>query len=455
MIFRIECLQTRPFSRGRLKKAYSTHKHRKTCFRVKTGDTGRKEHYKMCGPETKVHIMQHSRIFALILILTVGYSFAEVRGFEPPPITPIDEFFVLYNSPNVPEDWHLVVDGAVGSPLSLTQEGLAQYPATNQMATLECYFPAGIWLLVGNADWTGVALNTIIQEAAPPAEAQSITFHALDGYFTGPYDINELLQKKDIMLAYGMNGQDLPAEQGYPLRLVVPGCAGYEWNRWLKRIEISTSPPTIALNHYPIHARIFSPKNRETIAVGTNTIRGMAFAGNEIEITSVEVSTDEGITWEPAQMLNYFVPNVWKHWEFTWDAAQVGEYQIFTRAIDSLGNVQREQAGNFGWRGFNVLVTVDTDEDGDGVADSIDNCPSVYNPSQKDSDDDGIGNACDDDCPNLDGVNPVNLRDFSILAFNWQLIGPDLAGDLNMDLAVDVNDLAILTGYWLSDCHEE
>jgi hypothetical protein len=186
---------------------------------------------------------------------------------------------------------------------------------------------------------------------------------------------------------------------------------------------------------------------------GTHRIDGMAFAGNEIEITKVEVSTDGGTTWQTAELLNYFVPNVWKHWEFVWDVNQVGDYQIFSRAIDSSGNIQREPFGMFGWRGFGVLVTVDTDEDADGIADSIDNCPYVYNPSQQDSDGDLTGNACDDDCPNLDGVNPVNFRDYSIFAGNWQLTGASLAGDLNTDLIVDANDLAILTDYWLSDCY--
>jgi hypothetical protein len=180
----------------------------------------------------------------------------------------------------------------------------------------------------------------------------------------------------------------------------------------------------------------------------------MAFAGNEIEITSVEVSTDGGTTWEPAQLLNYFVPNVWKLWEFTWDAVQLGEYQIFVRAIDSLGNIQNEPRGNFGWRGFGITFTVDNDVDFDRIPDLIDNCIFAYNPSQRDSDNDGIGNACDEDCPNLDGVNPVNFRDFSFFAVNWQLVGTGLAGDLNMNSAVDVNDLAILTVYWLDDCYE-
>lgn len=95
------------------------------------------------------------------------------------------------------------------------------------------------------------------------------------------------------------------------------------------------------------------------------------------------------------------------------------------------------------------------DTDNDSVCDWADNCPQVYNPHQTDSDADGIGNACDEDCPNLDGLNPVGLVDFSILAYNWQLTEPNLLGDLNFDEVVDVNDLAVFSLYWLSECYEE
>lgn len=95
------------------------------------------------------------------------------------------------------------------------------------------------------------------------------------------------------------------------------------------------------------------------------------------------------------------------------------------------------------------------DSDGDGVNDDLDNCPNNFNPSQTDSDGDGAGNACDPNCPNLDGLNPVNFIDFSMLAQNWQVTGPNLPGNLNMDNIVDINDLAILSDYWLSDCYEE
>jgi DMSO/TMAO reductase YedYZ molybdopterin-dependent catalytic subunit len=383
-----------------------------------------------------------------------AYQCGSAEALEPPPITPIEEFYVLHTAPNVPGDWRLIVDGAVESPLSLTLEELMAYPETTQMATLECYFPVGPELLVGNANWTGVPLQTIIEQANPLIEAASVTFHAIDGYSMGPYYLDELLARSDILLTYGMNGQTLPAEQGYPLKLVLPGVAGYQNARWLDHIEITASLPGLHLNHYPIHARIFEPQYGETIVVGAYTIRGMAYAGEGKEITKVEVSTDGGVTWGVAQLLNYFVPNVWKHWEYTWEIPGAGEYQIFARVEDSLGNLQREETGAFGWRGFDIPVTADYDSDGDGTANAVDNCADIYNPSQVDSDGDGTGNACDDDCPYLDGGDPVDFSDFSLLASNWQLTGPALEGDLNHDGGVDANDLAIFTDYWLSRCEE-
>ena len=109
------------------------------------------------------------------------------------------------------------------------------------------------------------------------------------------------------------------------------------------------------------------------------------------------------------------------------------------------------------WLNYSIwLIKLEKDLDGDedGIRDYIDNCPDIYNPDQIDSDGDGIGNVCDSDCPHLDGLNPVGFIDFSILASDWQLTEPNLHGDLNTDGIVDVNDLGILTIYWLSDCNQ-
>lgn len=95
------------------------------------------------------------------------------------------------------------------------------------------------------------------------------------------------------------------------------------------------------------------------------------------------------------------------------------------------------------------------DSDGDGFNDDLDNCPATFNPSQRDSDGDGSGDTCDPNCPDLDGFNPVGFTDYSFLMQNWHLTGPNIPGDLNMDNVVDINDLAILTDYWLGNCYEE
>jgi rhodanese-related sulfurtransferase len=120
----------------------------------------------------------------------------------------------------------------------------------------------------------------------------------------------------------------------------------------------------------------------------------------------------------------------------------------YTHIYDMLG-------GTSSWvntYGYNTVGCVDSD--GDGFNDDLDNCPSVYNPSQTDTDGDHIGNACDFDCPNLDLTNPVNFADFAVLANNWLKAGENLLGDLNLDGVVNNDDLFKFSQYWLVDCYE-
>jgi DMSO/TMAO reductase YedYZ molybdopterin-dependent catalytic subunit len=388
-----------------------------------------------------------------ILFILLGYMPGIGYCLDPPPITPIDEFFVFGNAPNVPGDWNLIVDGAVAHPLKLSLEEIRQYTPITLMSTLECWMQYGPDLLVSNGNWTGVPLNVIIEEAEPNIGAASVNFYALDDYMMGAFSLSDMMARDDFILAYNLNGQTLPPAQGYPLKLVLPGVAGFENGRWLARIEISKSPGDLPLFQNPIHARIFKPVYQQIVALGQQVISGFVYAGEGIDITKVEVSTDDGATWQTAQLLNYYVPNVWKLWTFIWNPPGVGHYNILARTEDSQGNLQNEN-DEFGWRGFNIPVTVDFDDDNDGVPDSLDNCPGVYNPSQADSDGDGKGNACDANCPNLDGQNPVNFLDFSILAANWHLTQPNLSGDLDNNGTVDIHDLNIFAVYWLSNCSE-
>lgn len=125
--------------------------------------------------------------------------------------------------------------------------------------------------------------------------------------------------------------------------------------------------------------------------------------------------------------------------------------------LDSKGfkNVYDILGGTSNWKNTYKYTTLGcVDSDGDGINDDLDNCPNTYNLLQADSDNDGIGNACDSDCPCLDGLDPVNAIDMAILASNWLLSGDNLAGDMNYDEVVDTEDLIILALYWLAGCYE-
>ncbi len=387
------------------------------------------------------------------LALTASLGFA----LDPPPITDLSHFFV-YNSRGIPTidgSWRLTVDGAVAAPLSLDMQAIRPYPAITKMGTLECYIPGGTTLLVGNAVWTGVSLKALIEAAGPLPEAGSVRFSAVDGYLFGDLSLKTILSSDALILAYEMNGQTLPLSQGFPLRLVVPGAGGFNWVQWVERIEIIAEPPVLEIAYLPQHARVLRPGPDEVIAIGTYTIRGMAVSGTGREITRVEVSTDDGVTWSEAKLTSEFVPNVWKYWEFAWQIPRLGPYVILARTYDDTGTAQQENDG-FGWRDFLLPVRVEPDTDGDGVPDSRDNCPGIFNPSQRDSDSDGLGDVCDTGCPDLDGRNPVSFRDFAILASAWHV--PDngrRVGDLNGDGIVNVLDLQVLAEYWLSTCHPQ
>ena len=136
-----------------------------------------------------------------------------------------------------------------------------------------------------------------------------------------------------------MNGETLPEIQGWPAKIVIPGAVGNHWVRWLDRIEITSSNASEIIKTWPIHARIFEPDYNSTINGYTYTITGMVNAGDGKEITEVEVSADDGITWVRAEILNFFVPNVWKHWRYEWEIETPGFYTIYARVKDAEGNV--------------------------------------------------------------------------------------------------------------------
>jgi DMSO/TMAO reductase YedYZ molybdopterin-dependent catalytic subunit len=150
------------------------------------------------------------------------------------PITPVDKLNVT--GPSVaPEvniaEYRLTVDGLVARPLSMTYGELMDYSSVTEVVLLICPFT-----FADNAEWTGVSLSTILAEAGVESEATEIHFYALDGYSVTLSQ--ETAQKDGVFLAYAVDGQVLPAEHGYPLRLVVKGQYGDRWIKWVERIEV-------------------------------------------------------------------------------------------------------------------------------------------------------------------------------------------------------------------------
>jgi DMSO/TMAO reductase YedYZ molybdopterin-dependent catalytic subunit len=317
----------------------------------------------------------------------------------------------------------LDIEGEVENPLSLSLDQLIQLPQSDIEATLECDFSSGPPLLVSSAVWTGVNLNYLLEQAVLKPSAKCITFWALDGYRRGPFFLGEIMRRDDFIVAYNMNGEALPEVQGWPAKMVLPGCVGNLWVRWLDRIEISSSRSEDRLKPWPIHARIFEPEYDAVINKCSTTITGMVNAGEGKEITQVEISTDNGMTWKHAQILNYFKPNVWKHWRYEWNIETPGNYTIFARVTDTEGNTQNED-GLYGWWGYKVEV----------IASMEINCLDRYRADI-----------------NKDWY--VDFVDFSLLADKWLTAGNELSADIMLidgDGVVNAYDFMMIADEWLS-----
>jgi hypothetical protein len=180
--------------------------------------------------------MKKGNLFLILIILILSIPLISIIGVtvKSDEITPNDDFFTL-SIGTVPtingSTWNLDIDGLVDNPLVLNYENLSALPRKSVTATLKCVEgPAG------RAVWTGVQLKTILDLAEVSDTAAEVVFYAADD-FSSSLELKDATLD-DVVLAYEMNGEVLPAEHGYPVRLVVPGKAGYKWVKWLVRIEL-------------------------------------------------------------------------------------------------------------------------------------------------------------------------------------------------------------------------
>jgi DMSO/TMAO reductase YedYZ molybdopterin-dependent catalytic subunit len=290
-------------------------------------------------------------------------------GFEDPrltallasEITPTDLFYRVDINPVPPivdaNSWRLVVKGLVNKPLSITYDQLKERPSVTQIATLECVSNKIANDFIGTAIWNGIKLKGLLEESGVKPNAQYIVFRCSDGYDVG-IPLERGLQEGSI-LAYGMNGEELNAKHGYPVRAIIPGLYGMMNPKWITEIELiervyegywqkkgwannakyNTHSYIVIPGNAPIR-KVFRNLGSENIVVDQQIpIAGIAFAGDR-GVARVQVSMDDGATWKDARVKSPLSPYSWVIWTTELDVTDNGIYKITVRATDKSGKIQ-------------------------------------------------------------------------------------------------------------------
>jgi DMSO/TMAO reductase YedYZ molybdopterin-dependent catalytic subunit len=269
-----------------------------------------------------------------------------------------------------PTTWRLVVDGMVGQRVELSFDDLIGMGLDEYVITLTCVSNEIGGDLVGNARWLGVPVRDVLAMAAPGADADMVLSRSVDGY-TASTPLSALTDPSiDAILAVAMNGEPLPLEHGFPVRMVVPGLYGYvSATKWLTELKVTTFAQDEAYwtpRGYSAQApikmssRVDTPKIGSPVPAGLVPIAGMAWAQG-VGVARVELSIDDG-EWQQATLSNPVNDDTWVQWTLPWQATP-GTHYITVRAVDKAGNVQIQEAapiapnGSSGWQRTLVSVT--------------------------------------------------------------------------------------------------
>ncbi len=305
-------------------------------------------------------------------------------------ITPNEALFVRWHLSNIPtsvdlETWRLVVHGNVDKPISLSFDDLKKFEKISYTAVIQCagngrsFFEpplfGGQWLngAMGNVTWGGVRLKDVLKSAGIKTGSMEVVFEGLDkaALPTTPGFLKSLQLDKaledDIMIAYEMNGQELPMLNGFPVRLVVPGWYATYWVKSLTDIEVTVKPSdsfwmktayripddpcgcvepgtapkkTIPINRMTTRSLLINPEDGSRLKSGQPMeLMGVAFSGG-YNIKEVLVSIDGGINWSPARLGKDIGRYSWIQWFYPWQPSKPGTYQIMVRATNSIGESQ-------------------------------------------------------------------------------------------------------------------
>lgn len=320
--------------------------------------------------------------------------------------TPIEKFFVRQNGippepTSDPDSWELTIEGEVDNPTTLTLADLkSQFEHVTYRMVLECggngrsFFEpqarGNQWTNggAGCAEWTGVRLRDVLEAAGIKGSAIYTAHYGVDQHLSGDPDRDvisrgvrmEKALEEHSMLAWAMNGEDLPHIHGGPLRLIIPGWPGSASHKWVTRIVLrdvehdgpgmtGTSyrlPATpmipgqepdgvefVIMESMPIRSIVSSPANGTTLPAGTRQLdlRGAAWNG-DTGVAAVHVSKDFGATWEEVDLAAPLNRYDWRRWTATVELPADGYYEIWVRATGEDGVAQPHIAGNWNPQGY-------------------------------------------------------------------------------------------------------
>ena len=259
----------------------------------------------------------------------------------------IDFYVQTYSGePNVNANtWSLKVEGLVSNPATLRLNDIKALPSLSQMRTLECIGNPVGGSQVGNTNWKGALFTAFAEKVGMKSSASWVVITGDDGYFTS-IPLAKLMNA-NTMLAYEMGGEALPRGHGFPLRMLIPGVYGQKQPKWIVKVEFADHEAVgtweekgwsheAGINP---NAIIDAPTENQKLSGQVFVIRGIAFAG-EVGVAKVEVSTDRGRTFNPAQIQHGPQNFVWTMWAYPWLLPASGKTTIVARVTDNNGRTQ-------------------------------------------------------------------------------------------------------------------
>jgi DMSO/TMAO reductase YedYZ molybdopterin-dependent catalytic subunit len=268
-----------------------------------------------------------------------------------PIVTPNAEFYRIDTALAVPAvdpaDWRLRIHGQVDREITLTWDELLALPLEESITTLACVSNEVGGDLIGNAVWLGYPIRELLARAGPSGDADMVLSRSIDG-FTASTPLEVLQDDRDAILAVGMNGEPLPAEHGFPVRMVVPGLYGYvSATKWVVDLEVTRFDAASAYwtdrgwserGPIKLSSRIDVPRQGQSVSPGSAVIAGVAWH-QHVGIAGVEVQIDDG-EWREAELATAINDDTWVQWKVEWADASAGSHRVRARAIGADGEVQ-------------------------------------------------------------------------------------------------------------------